>query len=260
MNEQTRIRLTEWLTEHRKAFNDLPWPAPGEDRLGIIENLLRRLVKEGITDEEVLRQLSLRMIEGERTFNLPDHIKQIFIVGHALYREMGRTEGAVSPLDSLDAARLASKDCGTCSGNGLVVFYRQRSHDLSRPVNTITCYCTCPYGRMIRDNHRANAPDVFRRHHDLADHPWLSDPAYSVEPRRIGEDNVSLLDRAGRIANWFRGQPEDFKARWRAEAAAGMPSVANHPLIDDFVAGMIASRHPEFDPGEPEPVAEAPAY
>lgn len=245
MKTDTATAIGGWLAAHMEVFPDLKWPTAETDTLGILPDLRRRLVREGFTDPEILAEISRRMLaSGDRLFTLQDHIKQIFIAGHAIYRARGRPD---REPETLATAREASQDCGQCHGVGLVTKYRQQSYDLDRRDNKIACHCTCPIGRKLRESHRESDRQLYNRIYDLAAHQWLMDPRYDHPPESNGVAEDGFMARCDRISDWFENQSEDVKTRWRAEARPGLPvRVADH-LIDQFVVGVIAHRFPEFD-------------
>lgn len=160
MNPETARAFDAWLPEHIKAFKDLGWPEADDDKIGVRAELCRRLVRDGITDRDILFEITRRMVlSGDRLFTIQDHIKQILIVGRSIVR-----------------------------------------------------------------NRQAEATRL----------------------RPAGDGKDALVERIGRILEWFRGQTDEFREEWRREATKGMEWVRNHKLCDDFVCGVIAARHPEF--------------
>jgi hypothetical protein len=91
---------------------------------------------------------------------------------------------------SQDAARLASKGCERCSGNGLAVVYHPTPGPEQRIPPTVGAYCVCSLGRWIKHAHstRKDSRDVFQRTPDLADilagrSVWTAEPAQHVGGR-----------------------------------------------------------------------------
>lgn len=249
-SESTRAAFKEWFGEHAKAFPTVPWPAFDADKIGIFSALAKLLVKNGLVDADHLFEVTRRMVlRGDKSYDLQQHIQQLIKVAMEFHREHYRPESP-HPAGSIDEARVLSRDCDTCHGMGIFVAHRQESYHPDRADNTVNVYCACPYGQAVRDNHKANDPSTFKRFYDLNQHPFLADPVYHARPS-VGADVGSdgpFVDRARRIATWYGSQSADVRAAWAADATAGMPQFVAHPLVDHFVAGVIAHRHPEFDP------------
>lgn len=85
--------------------------------------------------------------------------------------------------DDRDAAKLASRDCPRCDGEGITgVFHPDPCYAARRPER-VPAYCVCPLGRWIKGNHRINkeCAETYQRMVDLSDvlsgrSTWQADP------------------------------------------------------------------------------------
>lgn len=251
LSQSTADAFAEWFPAHTKAFPGF-WPATGDDRAGIVPALADVLVKNGIVEADHLFEVTRRMLmKGYKAFDLSEHIKQLLETAKEFHREHYRPEHAHEP-GTLAEARVLSKDCPTCGGMGIFLAYRQKSYDPARRDNTITVHCSCPYGRKCREAIKASDFELYRRFYDMDEHPFLALDQYREPPPKDGGAHERRLEK---IAAWVRSQPEPYKVAWRAEATRGLPAIAKHALVDDFVAGVISNRYTDFHgaPGQPAP-------
>jgi hypothetical protein len=258
---ETTAAFQEWFPAHKAAFPSVPFPEEDDDKIGIYPGLAAVLIKNGLVDVDYLFEVTRRMvIAGEKTYDLQGHVRELIKTAIAFQREHYRPESA-HPIDSMEAARDASADCETCHGMGIFLAHRQKSASPDRRDNTINVYCSCPYGRKIRENHRTNAPAAFRRFYDLDEHPWLADPVYRERPPLAETPETQrVLDRVAKVKEWFDAQDEETKEKYRQDAEINprtnrrepLPFTKSHKYFDDFVCGIIASRNPEFCGQAPE--------
>jgi hypothetical protein len=246
LSKSTAEAFESWFPHHRASFPAINWP-DDDDTIGIYHKLAAILVKNGVVDSVQLHEITQRMLIGsEKAYDLQGHIQLLLKTAIAFQRELYPRDGAPDP-ESMDGARLASKDCDTCGGMGIFLAHRQKSYDPGRRDNTINVYCRCPYGRKIRENHKANNPDAFKRFYDIDQYPFLAGDEFRTP--RSDPQTEAFHRRCARIVDWLHAQAPDVQDRWRDVAFAGLsPGVLrNHPHADDFVAGVIANRHPEFE-------------
>lgn len=186
----------EWAGRHKKRFPRGDWP-PFEDVFWA--ELLRLFVARGVA-EEVAEEASQILFESPPKF--PDAHPGALL---ARAREIWKARPPeFAAANDRDAAHHASRECDDCRGEGVTLRYRRRSRGTpgrdGRPVQpTVTCYCTCPMGRWVEKAHRERSPDVRKRHHDLADFPWLRGHEY----RRPGDGPAPDPPAATQPDDWF---------------------------------------------------------
>lgn len=196
---ETAAAFEEWFPEHQKMFPGISWPQAEDDRIGIFPALATVLVRNGIVDVDHLFEVTRRMVlAGEKAFDLQGHIQILVRTAIAFHREHYRPEDAF-PVDSIEAARAMSKACPVCSGMGIFLAHRQKSASPERRDNTINVYCSCAYGRKIRENHMREAPETFRRFYDAVQYPFLEEEKYRFpalpEAVAVGPEAQPAADR-----------------------------------------------------------------
>jgi hypothetical protein len=156
----------EWLERHARRHPRDDWPPPGDD---LYRGWIGNFVLHGVV-EDVAEEASVRLMAAPPRW-LGEHVQATLDAARAIFRERAERQAGHDP-SSRESALLASRDCPDCGGGGLAVRWRHRSAGPG-VLPAIVLYCTCPHGRWLERTHREHAPDVRRRLHDLADHPWL---------------------------------------------------------------------------------------
>lgn len=171
-------RVEDWfaafLERHIARHPRADWP-DSEAASEFYRGFRGNLVLHGLTEE--VADLASERLMAQPPEYLDRHVGAILEAARSIFRERAQS-GQGHATDSRDAALLASLACPDCEGQGLATRWRRRSAGgvdaKGNPLGpTITLYCTCPMGRWLEHAHRSKSPDVRKRLHDLAEHPWL---------------------------------------------------------------------------------------
>jgi hypothetical protein len=242
--------MIDWMPRficlHRKHCSLLGLPEFDSDEGRVLYRTLEKIFEnERITEAAAIRASERMLIEPAPSAR--QHWPKLL----ALAKEAMRRDGPSSPDPSTrEGAKLASRDCPHCSGEGLVIVWQPGPDPMRadpRAVPTCAAHCTCPHGRWIRRRLGEQDRDLLRRVPDLAE---VLEGRTAWRPRN---PDFAAWDRAAAMT-WAR-TPGAERAEWRRRVRAHFPELVH---LTGFVEhNAIAWCHdPALVP--PAPPASAP--
>lgn len=181
-----------WLQEHHRLNERGDWPSDPR-----YYEPWRRRLDNLKADPATAAEASMRVAMAPPTWPR-EHLDAVCDAVVAIWRERDAGRGdtlrqraaqgqKLSEAEVGDVRKL-SASCPWCEGNGLAI-----RHGRSDPTRTATLHCVCILGRWMRERHRRDAPDVFRRILDLAEHEWMNSPDYGGPDLDTAEPAASAV-------------------------------------------------------------------
>jgi hypothetical protein len=158
--------LGGFLERHRARFSPHDWPAPAaeEESREFMLGWLSMLSRNGVTEQEA-DVASCRLMETPPNFRR-EHAPMVLEAVKQLRAERHQGNDA-SASSTRDVAKLASRECPHCGGEGLATAFHPWPNPEDRVAPTAAAYCVCAHGRWIKKNHAERCPEYIPRIVDL---------------------------------------------------------------------------------------------